>query len=344
MRRVHSVLLVVIICAAAAPSFADEWRNYDSPGWQNVWCASLGPDGSIWTQGGATDVANLVRCRYLGGEVSWRHFGRYNSVVTPEFVNCIYADFSGLWIGTYESLLLFSGYDTRTYTSDSSPLTDGSVRSICGDGEGGVWVATSSGLNHFNDGIWTTFTSESTVLPGELRNCVMDYDAASGLLALSAGTSEHLGLYIYNGDEWYSWSSDDSDLVAGSPEDLAFDHDGRLWIAFYEKGIQSFDGFSWAHYTSDNSGLPAVTVSDIAISPDGEIYVVCKSVCKFLNGRWVILPITTRSADPSFDGLLFDAQGALWVFSNEGHIRLYQGVKTLHYPTTMGLDSWELLQ
>ncbi len=338
MWREYCVLLVLTIYVAVAPSLADEWQNYDSPGWREVSYASLGPEGSIWTQGGATNVANLVRCRYLGGEVSWRHYGRYNSVVTPEFVNCIYADLNGVWTGTYEGLVLFSGYDTRTYTTDNSALADNSVRRICGDGEGGIWVATYRGLNRFNDGIWTTFTSGSTILPGELGYCVMDYDRNSGLLALTAGTSEHLGLYVYDGDEWYSWSSDDSELVVDLPQDLAFDHDGRLWIAFGEDGgLQSFDGVNWTQYTQENSGLPISSVSDIAVSPDGEIYVVCKSVCKFVNGRWVILPITTHSADPWFQGLVFDMEGALWVFSSEGHIRLHEGLKELHYPTTMGL-------
>jgi len=338
MWRKYYIFVALSVLVAVAPSFGDEWQNYDSPGWRNVSFASLGPDGSIWTQGGSTNVGNLVRCRYLGGEVSWRHYGRYNSVVTPEFVHSIYADLSGLWIGTYEGLVLFSGYDTRTYTTDNSALADNFVHRICGDGQGGIWVATYRGLSHVNDDLWTTFTSESTILPGELRYCVMDYDESSGLLALTAGTGDSLALYIYDEHEWYSWSSDNSELVVGSPQDIAFDHDGRLWIAFGEDGgLQSFDGVNWTQYTEENSGLPISNVSDIAVSLDGEIYVVCKSVCKFLNGRWVILPITTHSADPSFQGLLFDAEGALWVFSNEGHIRLQEGLRTLHYPTTMGL-------
>lgn len=339
MLRPHIISLLLVACVFAGMSFADEWRNYDSPGWSQVWCASLGPDGSIWTQGGSTNVANLVRSRYLGGEMFWRHYGRYNSVVTPEFVNCIHADLSGLWIGTSGGLTLFSGYDTKTFTTENSPLVSNSIKSICTDGEGGIWVATRSGLSHLNGGLWETFTSESTILPGVLRNCVMDFDADSGLLGLAQGTEGSSSLYISDGDNWLSWSSDDSGLVAASPKDLAFDHNGRLWIALEENGIQSFDGASWVHYTDENSGLPMNNISDIAISPDGELYVVCKSVCKFVNGRWVILPISTHSQDPYFQRLLFDAEGALWVFSQEGYIRLKGGLRTLHYPTTLGLIS-----
>jgi len=234
-------------------------------------------------------------------------------------------------------LVLFSGYYTRTYTTANSGLANNCILNVCGDDEGGLWVLTYGGVCYLRDEHWTRFTSESTILPGVLNTRAMAYDANRHLLALTAGSPEELSLYVYDGSEWFSWSSEDSGLVAGGATDLAFDHDGRLWISFEDNGIQSFDGVEWRHWTAENSGLPSDNISDIAISPDGQVYVASASVCRLVNGRWVVIPIITRSANPVFSQLLFDKEGALWVFSSEGYLRLDQGMRLLLYPTTLGL-------
>ncbi|MBN2209032.1 MAG: hypothetical protein JW759_07025 [Candidatus Coatesbacteria bacterium] len=341
MTRVWIVILFFAL-AAAALCRADEWHNYDGLGWRSVRCAALGPDGSIWTEGaGGTDAGSLLRSLYVDGQVQWRHYGRYNSVVTPELVKCLWPDSNGLWIGTYDGLTLFSGYYTTTYTTANSGLVNNCILNVCGDEEGGLWVLTYGGVCNLRDGLWTSFTSESTILPGALNRRPMAYDVNSHLLALTAGSSEgedkELSLYVYDGREWFSWSSEDSGLVAGDTTALAFDHDGRLWISFGNNGIESFDGVEWRHWTSENSGLPSDNIGDIAISPDGQIYVASTSVCRLVNGRWVILPIPMLTANPWFSQLLFDSHGALWVFSSEGYIRLDLGMTAFYYPTTLGL-------
>lgn len=337
MRKAVVCLAVLALFGFGAMAFGDEWLNFDAPGWLSVRSAALAPDGSIWTWGGKSPAGRLVQSRLVDGEMVWRHYGRYNSVVTPGLITTIYADMQGLWIGTWDGLVLFSGLYSSIYTAENSPLPSNFVSAIVGDGEGGIWVGTGSGVCHFKEGVWSTFTSESTILPGQLVDLAMAYDAERQLLAITCGGADGLSLYAYQGQSWYSWSSESSPLIAASVTDMLFDNEGRLWIAYEEDGIQTFDGAIWTHYTSRNSGLAFDTVSDLALSPDKEVYAVCGGVVRFSDGRWVAVPITTVSAQTVFYRLLFDAGGDLWVFTSEGYIRVSGGMKTLYYPTNLGL-------
>lgn len=82
--------------------------------------------------------------RYLGIEQ-----GLSNNVITT-----IYQDHRGfMWIGTYDGLNRFDGYNFKVFRNiigDSTSLSTNNVLSICDDGKNNIWVGTQNGLNVFN--------------------------------------------------------------------------------------------------------------------------------------------------------------------------------------------------
>src|SRR5262249_36494887 len=58
-----------------------------------------------------------------------------------------------IWISTYNGLNRFDGYGCARYFSkldDSASLLDNDVQSMYYDGRNGLWLATASGMCHFN--------------------------------------------------------------------------------------------------------------------------------------------------------------------------------------------------
>lgn len=69
-------------------------------------------------------------------------------------VNCMLKDNKGfLWIGTYNGLNRYDGYEIKNYfhnPHDSTSLSHNSIRAIIKDEEGFLWIGTHKGLNRFD--------------------------------------------------------------------------------------------------------------------------------------------------------------------------------------------------
>jgi len=81
------------------------------------------------------------------------------------------------------------------------------------------------------------------------------------------------GVTVFEEGEWFSHSSTEfglgeySDLV----NDVAIDHDGRLWVAT-EAGVATFDGDKWTSYDK-TSGLSSESTEAILVDKQHRIWV-----------------------------------------------------------------------
>ncbi|MBN1591796.1 MAG: hypothetical protein JW941_00945 [Candidatus Coatesbacteria bacterium] len=316
-------------------AYPNEWHNFTAPGWANVDIAKMGPNGTLWLHGGSSGMSGLLEASVHDDLLSFRHLSPYNSLCVPDAIYDIVPTFDGLWLATNNGLQMYKGIYSRTYTPENSPLPVRNIVKLCPGADGGLWIGTDEAICLFQDGLWLTFTTKSTILPGGggwLDS--MTFDTRAGLLACSFRERESTGaysaLYILQVDngQWTRFGTDNSGMVPNYVSDMLFDDDGVLWMS-HGTGILSFDGTTWTDYTGENSGVPVTTstyVIKLALSPDGELYSLCRGtsgcICRFTGGDWVVVPVNSPYFNTCFDNMLFDPEGHLWVFTDAEFIRL----------------------
>ena len=340
-------LFFVLVAVLSCQCSGDEWRNYTAPSWRSVDLVTLAPDGSIWANNSYNYASGFLQVEFHDDLVGFRHHSPYNAIGVPFVVHGIHANLDGLWIASSYGLVQYKGIYTVNYTSDNSPLQTDNIARLCGGRDGSLWVGSSGAAIHrLENGLWSSFTSASTILPNEFYVYSMAFNIESNMLACQL--REKLGdervnclyLYIEDADEWLRFSPDDSGMADDSATSMVFDHDGRLWMAL-AGAVVVFDGEIWTRYSATNSNIPTPGINGLAISHEGDIYGLSPGnsggVCKFDDGDWVMLPVHAQSPHTEFMKILFDAEGALWVFTSDGLIRMREGEQELHYPPDIGL-------
>lgn len=358
-----SFIFVLVAAVLCCQCLADEWRNWTAPGWSSISQVALGPDGAFWMHGGTGEMGGLLKGTVRGGLVGFRQLSPYNSLCVPGLIYDIHCDLNGLWLATDQGLVLYEGIYSVFYTPDNSPLPVKKVVHLCAGPEGSLWVATDQSVHLLKGGLWTDFTTASTIIPDVVDSWMdcMAFDEKRGILAYkSTVLSGHMPTVDKQYDSlcvldlatvhWTRISLSDIDFMNGGVADMVFDADGLLWFAV-GNGVASFDGADWTYYSGNNSGLPlpyAGFLNKLALDHEGELYALAEGdsggVCKFVAGEWVMLPVHAPYCDTYFYDMLFDFEGALWVFTNHGYIRFDSGGSTLYSLPTNSLcdaDAYE---
>jgi ligand-binding sensor domain-containing protein len=94
------------------------------------------------------------------------------SGLSQNHVNCIFQDRDGfIWIGTYNGLNRYDGYNIKTFHSANEPdgLTQDAVNVIFQDSEGALWVGTDLGLNKYEPST-RTFSHYYNLYPDSTRH------------------------------------------------------------------------------------------------------------------------------------------------------------------------------
>jgi len=339
-------ICLALLSVVSMIALADEWRNYTAPSWRSVDLVTLAPDGSIWANNSYNYTSGFMQVTHQGGVAAFRHHSLYNAIGVPYVIRDIHANLDGLWAASYYGLVLYKGIYTVNYTEDNSPLVNDNVSSLCGGRDDSLWIGSWGAIYRLEDGQWSSFTSASTILPIEFGVQSMAFEIDSNVLAcqlrekLAEEWLNCLYLYVEDTGEWLRFAPDDSGMPNHEATDMVFDHDARLWMAL-GGAVVVFDGESWTRYSATNSGIPSPGIEQLAVSHEGDIYGLSPGnsggVCKFIDNDWVMLPVHAQSTYTEFRKLLFDAEGALWVFTSDGFIRLHEGEQTLYYPPEIGL-------
>jgi signal transduction histidine kinase/ligand-binding sensor domain-containing protein/DNA-binding response OmpR family regulator len=171
-------------------------------------------------------------------------------------VFCITQDSRGfLWIGTYDGLNRYDGYNFKIYrniSSDSTSISENKIRAICEDDNGNLWIGTwGGGLNKFdrNTETFTRFMhnpeDKSSLSHNSVFSIAIDRNgelwigtAGGGLNKLEKGSNKFIR-YNYNPD-------DDNSIGSDMIFSICKDSMGELWIASHKGGLCKYD------YTNDN--------------------------------------------------------------------------------------------
>ena len=182
--------------------------------------------------------------------------------------NDIIQDKNGyIWIGTWNGLNRYDGYEVKEYIPDfrdSTTLSNREVVSLLEGSNDNIWIGTTSGLNCLN-----LRTNKMCSYPFQNRIISLLEDD-EGLIWV--GTSNG-GLHILNPETGESKNYFNGYTVS----DICYDSRGIFWLATYN-GLIQFDKVNqnnrfYYHNENDPNSISNNTVTQIKESADGKLWV-----------------------------------------------------------------------
>ncbi len=206
------------------------------------------------------------------------------------------------------------------------------------DASNALWIGTSGfGGNCLDDTGWHTYNSKSGLSDDLIKSIVVCSDK-------SARIANSLGIDVTaDGNAWKQLKADWS-----SPEGMACDSKGGLWVAHYE-GVSYYDGTKWTDYAAKllGTGESVSLVKDVAVAPDGKVWVVTSnSIAALVGDKWTVYEKDKGfDKDYFFEKIVIDAKGNVWaahgdgVFMFDGKTWVAQNADDLQQVQALAVDS-----
>ncbi len=346
----------------------DVWRDRDGLPQNTVQAIVQTRDGYLWL-GTEAGLARFDGVRFTV-------FDRKN---TPELRHDHVLALSetrdgSLWIGTRRGGLtrLRAGGFTTFTTADGLP--NNTVRTLCEDASGRLWVGTNGGLSSYEAGRFLAHPSSDRLPGGGVRALWADGDGSlwvgtvSGLAHLS-GTSvatytRRSGLRnesvraIRRGRDGSLWVGTEGgglhrfrdgrievfDAGAGLRSDLvraiAEDRDGNLWVGTDDTGIRRLADARFASL-GRRDGLSSDIVKAIYEDREGSLWIGTEGggLDRLKNGK--VTTYTTREglSNDFLRAILEDRRGVLWIGTEGGGLNRLENGRFRSYTTRDGLSS-----
>ncbi|HEX4955909.1 MAG TPA: ATP-binding protein [Thermoanaerobaculia bacterium] len=205
--------------------------------------------------GAADDGADGVYRDLLRGFRPNFHSYRTEDGLPQGTIECMARDRAGrLWVGTQSGAAHFDGHQWATVHMPNRSMSD-YVLQIVALADGSLWFATEGGgLSRLADGAWTTFTRETSDLPGNLvRALLADLDGEG----LWVGTDRGLARYQ---DGRFTLVPGPSSLRPSTPITALAQTRGTggaavLWVGT-DGGLARLEGGRWRTFSEEERELP----------------------------------------------------------------------------------------
>jgi streptogramin lyase len=220
----------------------------------------------------------------------------------------------------------------ESFDESNSELGGNDRKTIAFDEEGSVWVGElEAGVSVFDGTNWTQY-SNSELEGKEIWAIEFDRDGRSWMATRDA-------LYKIKGEELTAYTFDDHQIEL--IKDIKIDDDGNVWITggdFADNKISVFDGRQWQSFKhlnditafdTDEEGFLLIANGEGVYSRDGD--------------NWVERFASEEEANnlnlTSITGLQFDTMGRLWIASQSGELKMFDGDSWTSYnPEDSNLD------
>jgi ligand-binding sensor domain-containing protein len=325
--------------AAPAPAPAPlSWTNFEINSGVHA-LAFRGDDVWVGTEAG------LLRYD-LKRDVVAAKYDTHSGLLSNNVTSLDNAPDGGLWVGTHGGGLVHIGKD-GTWTRHSVPeLGDPFVYRTLADVQGhGYWVATWSGLSHFDGKHWRTFTKADGLVDDWVYAMAQDRDGTlylgteGGVSVLKDGRfstythadglgadKDQVGGYEVIGNPSKHHTQTPGKSADGYNPNYVLsaliDPQGVRWFGTWGAGLSRFDGKMWRTYTRKD-GLAGNYVTDLYADADGSLWATTDAGVSVLqDGHWRNLTTADGLIADGVFAMAVDAQGNKWFGTMEGVSKL----------------------
>jgi ligand-binding sensor domain-containing protein len=340
----------------------------------DITAVAAASDGTVWAG------TNFGLGRFDPDSRSWTALTSSNSPLTDNLITALAVDTAdAVWIGTFAGgLFRFDGTTWTNFTPANSGLSDVFVTSIVFDLDGNAWVgAWGDGVDRFDGETWENFDPGNTGTPPGI--CFPDLSRPPHELGLISAFVRVLGvdpqrgdLWFRNdddgfcllngvtqleGDEWRTFTRQNSGLGTNSIEAAGFAPDGSVWLGGFGSTSRLAGGvwtvfpfttlamalqaqdlyfgtpFGLGRLTGTGAfeelvkpGLPDGLVYDVALEGQDRWFATRAGLVRLRAGSFT--EFTTFNSDiPGNDvrAVEVDRQGNVWVGTSVGGVGKYDG-------------------
>ncbi len=232
---------------------------------------------------------------------------------------CFTADSAGnLWLANYNRIdsCVLQWFNGSSWTSipRNLPLTLDSFPagflSLYTDPRGNVWAGGSDAggavLFKFDGATWTVFNSSNSGLPGSYGGIAfggsgqitMDKQGVLWLGSWDNGFEHAGGLVKFDGSQWRTWSTSNSNIPSDNVYCVAVDDSGNKWIGTIN-GLAKFDSKNWEVWDTTNSPLRSDEICDIVIDRHNNKWIANRQGGVYVFNEDGITAVNTRSLTAS---------------------------------------------
>ncbi len=226
------------------------------PAYTVVVDVTVSPNNTVWILNReAWNGKSLVA---VTRDQQWAYFGSLEGLPTT-FVTRVEVDDEGrIWVGTdAQGVYIFNDAGTPTIRDDdaqvvhlttSDGLLSNTISALAADGQGGMWIGTSKGLNYeYRESVETRYG-----LPSDNIAC-MDVDGAGNLWV---GTDAGVGYFSPATYQWTHFSTENSPLVSDDISSLCINVQTGIVYAGTSAGISAIT----TPFSRPDSSLQDITV------------------------------------------------------------------------------------
>jgi signal transduction histidine kinase/ligand-binding sensor domain-containing protein/DNA-binding response OmpR family regulator len=169
----------------------------------------------------------------------------YNEKLPANSVTRIYNDKEGyMWFGTKDGLCRFDGYDVKVFRSNASTpfkLSNNEIQCITEDNDQRLWVGTYEGINIIDKKNYSIKKLDNKYVRNEWIHSILT--DSKGFIWIGTSKNGILRLNPVTG-HFVRYSTDKNSslkLKANNVTNIYEDHQGRIWISLWKKGLCLID-------------------------------------------------------------------------------------------------------
>jgi PAS domain S-box-containing protein len=281
-------------------------------------------DGYIWV------ATNGGLARFDGVK-----FSVYETAQTPQLksnrIMTLFEDRGGsLWIGTeHGGLVKYAQGEFVSFTTEEG-LPGNSIRAVCQDAVGDLWIGTGSGLAQFKDGRFKTYTTGDGIPDDSVIGVLADR-----LGSLWVGT--HRGLAQFREGRWRVYT-----LKEGLPSEQVirlYEHpDGSLWVGT-PRGLGVIRDGTFSPYLMNGQPLPQV--NSIIEDREGAVWIGTPTgiIRHTKDGEQTRFTRTDGLSDENVRALYVDREGSVWIGTTVGGLNRWAEASVTTYTSDDGLSN-----